>query len=205
MRILLGAYNISDTTEENRKELDVASIIIHGGWDPEDVKYAHDIALLKLMNDIQEFTPMIRPICLKKTSDIIDIQNGVVAGYGQFNDSTVTSDVPLKVELQIINHEIWIEKQWELIQNYWDRSFVAGSETGGVCPGDSGAGFYVKSNDKFYLRGFVSIAVLDEGYNCTHNNHVIFTDVLQYLDDFIFPVSINELIFFCFELIFLIN
>lgn len=144
------------------------------------------------MNEIKEMTQTIRPICLKKTSEILDIQSGVIAGYGQFNESTVTSDVPLKVELQIINHETWIEKQWELIQNYWDKSFVAGSETGGVCPGDSGAGLYVKSNDIFYLRGFVSIAVLDKGYNCTHNYYVIFTDVLQYLDDFIFPVSINK-------------
>lgn len=160
---------------------------MHSGWNPGEIKYTHDIALLKM-----KMLPWHhQPICLGKDTEISSIKNGVVVSYGQFNETTITSDVPLKVYIPIVDLGVAIDRQWTLAQAYWNESFAAGSDKAGVCPGDSGSGYYVETNDgKNYLRGIVSSAVYEIDYNCTHNNYAFYADVLQYLDDFIFPVSI---------------
>lgn len=48
IKVLLGAYNISMKSEKYKKEFQVAGIIIHNNWDPDDyIRYSHDIAILK--------------------------------------------------------------------------------------------------------------------------------------------------------------
>lgn len=142
---------------------------------------------------------MINPICLEKDINISRVRQGFVSGYGEYNEiREKLSDIPLKVELQIVDYDTWIQKQWQLSQVYWNKSFVAGTETAGVCPGDSGSGFYVESGGKFYLRGLVSSAILDSGYNCTHNNFAFYSDVLEYFDDFI--IKVTRLIYDGFQL-----
>lgn len=156
------------------------------------MNFAHDIALLKLKSAIEKFSPMIRPICLKKSEILSAIIIETVAGFGELSETRgMTSDVSVKVELPIVDLAYAITKQSQLASVVWNKSFFADSENGGVCPGDSGAGFYVKSDGIFYLRGLVSAAILEANYNCTHNNIAIYTDVMEYLDDFILPVRNN--------------
>lgn len=192
IKVLLGVFNISDTSEPCRKEFKVSAILIHGEWDPiNDSKYTNDIALLKLAKKIREFTQAIFPICLEKITEILNIENGTVVGYGEFNATRrITSDIPIKVELHIKNAHDWIHdsKNYKLYLASWKDSFVAGSDTSGICPGDSGSGFYVKSNGKFYLGGLVSSSMIDGDYNCTHNSFALYTDLLKYLDEFVLEV-----------------
>lgn len=191
IKVLLGAYNISEANAFLNFGYEASGILVHSGWNSSDYfQYSNDIALVKLKREIEEFTPSLQPICLAKTTDISGINHGIVTGYGQFNESRITSDIPLKVELPIVDYNTWITKQWELAKVYWSESFTAGKETAGVCPGDSGSGFYVKSNGRYYLRGIVSSAIHGTDYNCTHNNFAIYTDVLKYMDTFILPVSL---------------
>lgn len=195
LKVLLGAYNILKPTEQYRQENEISQIVLHSGWNSDDhLNYAHDIALLIFTKEIESFTPMIRPICLEKTAEKSQTKEGIIgiiAGYGQFNETTATSNIPLKVKLPIVEIGDAILKQKELSKVYWKESFAVGSETAGICPGDSGSGFSVIINGTFYLRGIVSAAIQEYGYNCTHKNYAIMTDVEKYLDDFIWPVSLS--------------
>lgn len=191
--------------EPFRREIEVSGILIHHGWDPDELRYAHDIALLKLKEKIQNFTPTILPICIKNTREIANIKNGTIVGFGEFNEMRgVSSDVALKVDLPIIETSTWLDsEQRKLAIAFWKESFTAGSKNAGICPGDSGSGYYVKSYDdgRFYLRGVVSSAFIEAGYNCTHNNYALYSDVLQYLDNFIIPVSINSILYFVYNVL----
>lgn len=66
-----------------------------------------------------------------------------------------------------------------LTQIDWDEAFCAGREGAGVCKGDSGSGFYLNENGKFYLRGIVSSSVVR---SCSEANLALYSDVFWYLD-----------------------
>lgn len=189
VKVLMGVQKMSDQNDRYRREFEVYSILMHGDWDPHEFRFTHDIALLKLSNAIETFSAFILPICLKKSKEIGNIRIGTVAGFGLHDETGTTSDIPRKVELPITTLNTSIKKQWKLAQAYWDESFTAGSDTAGICSGDSGSGFYVKFEDRYYLRGLVSASVYDEGQGCTHNNFAMYTDVLEYLDGFILPFA----------------
>jgi secreted trypsin-like serine protease len=49
--------------------------------------------------------------------------------------------------------------------------------------GDSGGGFIVKTNGKWYLRGIVSSSLINpDTYECDTSNFVVFTDVTKFTD-----------------------
>ena len=61
-----------------------------------------------------------------------------------------------------------------------------------VCSGDSGGGIVFKYNDKgvwrWYLRGVVSVAPMDETHTtCRRNSYTVFTAVMAHAD-FIKPI-----------------
>lgn len=190
MLVYLGAYNISQQNDDNRIKIGIFGVLIHDGWDPNEISYDHDIALLKTNGEVQ-FNQFVRPICLPN-DQISRIKNGIVAGYGLFNESSITSDVPVKVELSIMSVFACFKIQQSLSHVAWEDSFCAGRENAGVCPGDSGSGLYVEINGRFYLKGIVSSLVSNLDYNCTHNNYAIFSDIQKYQQDFIKPVSISS-------------
>lgn len=187
-------HNILHQTEEHRIEPEIFGILVHDGWNPNEKRFTHDIALIKLKEEIK-FNKFIRPICLMN-DDISGIKRGIVAGYGKFNESEIaSSDVPLKVELPILNNLVdCVIRDDKLATIVWHESFCAGRDDAGVCSGDSGSGFYMEYNRKFYLRGIVSAAVHSGLCNCTYNNYALYSDVQKYMKTFIEPVRyINRL------------
>lgn len=192
IKVLLGAYGILDkiiTDECFKKDHHgsrVSNVIIHDGWSSaKDSNFTHDIALLKLKDKIEEFTPTIYPICLKKSKEISNIKKGS-AGFGKF-----PGDVHREVVLSIVNNTELVNcDSKKSIQAAWNESFVVKSEMAEGFPVDIGSGFFVESDEKFYLRGLLSVdnnIYYEEGTSCT--NFSIYTDVLEYLDDFILKVS----------------
>lgn len=183
MKVLLGAYNISHA-ESFREEFEVSGVVVHSGWNSSEFRYSNDVALLKLRTTIKEFfvkTNPIGPICLQKSRSISSIRKGTVTGYGKYNETTITSEVPLKAKLTFVSQE--------LIEQKPDA----------VGPGDSGSGLYIEMDGKFYLRGITSIMFDQELYNFTQGNFAFYTDVLKYLDDFILPVSTHKANFINFK------
>lgn len=55
-----------------------------------------------------------------------------------------------------------------------------------VCQGDSGGGYVFELNDKYYLRGIVSVSPQSQTqYTCDSNHYTLFTKVSKY-EDFIY-------------------
>lgn len=51
-----------------------------------------------------------------------------------------------------------------------------------VCSGDSGGGFFFKSpDDRFYVRGIVSLTVKNDAGGCRSNKFALYTKVSKYL------------------------
>lgn len=113
------------------------------------------------------------------TDQTSQINDGVVTGWGVFNDLSAHSKLPRKVELPIVSDRECFRKDNLLARVIWDEAFCAGREGAGVCKGDSGSGFYVESAGKFYLRGIVSSSIVRP---CSQTHLAIYSDIYKYLN-----------------------
>lgn len=61
--------------------------------------------------------------------------------------------------------------------------FFSGYRNGsGPCNGDSGSGFIMKRNDRWLLRGIVSMSISDtQKFTCDLKNYVVFTDASKFV------------------------
>lgn len=57
------------------------------------------------------------------------------------------------------------------------RSFCGGKADGS---GDSGSGVYVVHDGRYYIRGIVSLALLDNTGKCNVNTYSLFTDIIEF-------------------------
>lgn len=180
-RILLGAYDLDDHSESGRSSFDVAKLIFHQDWNPATLDFTGDIALIKLAQNVV-FSDTIIPICLpsvEESSNILEIEAGFVVGWGQFDNTWTTSNLPRKTnDLPIIKFMDCVRKETNLGGLAWTESFCAGKERRGVCEGDSGSGYYVQLNGRYYLRGIVSSAIRKD---CSESFIALFSDVLKYM------------------------
>lgn len=73
--------------EEGYEKKGVEKFKIHPDWDPTDIKYDADIALIQ-MDSAVRYNKFIRPLCLwngqPEISQIVG-QVGIVAGWGKLN------------------------------------------------------------------------------------------------------------------------
>lgn len=179
--LYLGKYNLR---KWNGPEEDVklSAVYIHPDFDAE--KFYSDIAVIKLKLNV-EFTDYIRPICLWTTdSDIRNVINttGSVPGWGYDESGFVTEELAF-VQMPIVSHETCIWSNRDLFSRITsDRAFCAGFRNGtSVCNGDSGGGLVLQQNQKWILRGLVSVSVaLQNQFKCDPSHYVVFTDVAKF-------------------------
>lgn len=82
--------------------------------------------------------------------------------------------------------DLFIPTQYECLSSHAsikyvssDRTFCAGNLNGfGPCKGDSGGGLAVKINERWVLRGIVSVSIRNED-GCDLNYYTIFILMLQ--------------------------
>jgi hypothetical protein len=173
--IVLGAHNLSDDDEYGRQESYAGEIIIHENWDPKDIRYNDDIALIRLSFPVT-FSTFVQPICLITNDQAI--YNGKVAGWGYVDDYGRTADVVKIAELSTLSLSDCLLRNYLLGRIAWNASFCAHSEINGVCGGDSGSGFYVDIQNKKYLKGLVSSTIRTM---CSKNSIAIYTDTSKYI------------------------
>lgn len=180
LKVVLGAYNIQDETEPHKISANVEKITIHDGWNSSNIfKFTGDIAILALDTNVI-FTNFIRPVCLideNNESSMQNIAKGSLAGWG-YRDDEELSDVSREVEMPIIPDGECYREQQLLASTAWAESFCAGKVGVGVCSGDSGSGFYVYKNGRYYLKGILSSAV--NGGACKGEHLAIYTDAFKY-------------------------
>lgn len=178
LRIFLGAHDLGDNSETGRAIFDVRNVIIHKEWNPSTLDFTGDIALIKLAGEAQ-YSDNIIPICLP-IDDILGIEFGEVVAWGYFSDSDVISNLPRKVDnLSIVSHLECVKHEISLAKIAWGESFCALKQENGVCKGDSGSGFYVFKNGRYYLRGIVSSSV---DTRCSRSFIAVYSDVFKYLE-----------------------
>lgn len=177
-RLLLGGHDLKDDFEEGRMFIGVKKYKVHSDWDLSTVDYEGDIAVI-LLNIQAPISRYIRPICLSESNVLTNMNSGTLAGWGYYDDSKNPSNLPRKIDLDIISNKECFKRDRSLKLVSADGMFCAGKEGVAVCSGDSGSGLYVNINGKFYLRGLVSAAKQTE---CSRGYLALYTDVMNYLD-----------------------
>ncbi|XP_044261146.1 serine protease gd-like [Tribolium madens] len=139
-----------------------------------------DLAIIK-MNEKVIFKPTIRPICLwTGDTDLKQFAGvrGVVAGWGKSAEGRNVVAVPRKVAMPVVSQETCLRSHANFRNLTSETTFCAGNRDGsGPCNGDSGAGFIVKREGRWFLRGVVSTAIKKEDFSCDLNEFVVFSDV----------------------------
>lgn len=185
----LGAHDLSliDQNEQGRITSDVKRYKMHNDWNPTDKRFGGDIAILELTMHIQ-FSEYIRPICLPEI-DLTKIVNGSLVGWGYYDNSKIVSNVPRKVELNIIPDGDCFRDEERVVSISTKNMFCAGKKGVAVCPGDSGSGFYGSINGKYYLRGLVSSAAIAD--ECSKGKLALYSDIVEYME---FITSVSEIV-----------
>jgi len=177
---LLGVHNLQKKDSSLSISADIESIYVHKHWNIDVESFDGDIAILKLVDEIQ-FNNFVRPICLAdEYSKVIEVSTGIVVGFGLTENGT-PSEIANKLEIAITDYHSCIAKNPDISTFASGRTFCGGPADGrGVCSGDSGSGVYVKHNEIFYLRGLVSSSLVNKNFQCDTYKQAIFTDVTQY-------------------------
>ncbi|XP_050441515.1 uncharacterized protein LOC126846270 [Adelges cooleyi] len=149
--------------------------------------YLGDIAVLTLSSEV-ELTNYVTPVCMwdEKSNELDDIvgKEGTVVGWGYDENDSPTEELKM-AKMPVVSHQTCL---WSYPQFYSeftsDKTFCAGFRNGtSVCNGDSGGGMVFAKNNRWFLRGIVSITVAKEGLRvCDTKHYVVFTDVSKYLD-----------------------
>ncbi|XP_055609714.1 CLIP domain-containing serine protease B14-like [Uranotaenia lowii] len=185
--VKLGLHNRSAPSEHTQVH-EVVEVILHPEFNEQI--YHHDIALLRLEDDI-EYTDYIQPICLwsvqKAEIDNTINSPGSVAGWGTGDFGQKTGmDILQFVSLQLEDRKTCIKSNEKHYKKYLSddgSQFCAGNKnTSNVCDGDSGGGIFFKLGSSWYIRGLVSSGVKsDKDNHCDPTQYAIFSDVPFYL------------------------
>lgn len=85
--------------------------------------------------------------------------------------------------MPVVAHETCIWSNRDFFSRVTSNlSFCAGFKNGSsVCNGDSGGGMVFQRNNKWYLRGIVSVSIaLQNQARCDPNHYAVFTDVAKF-------------------------
>lgn len=159
------------------------AIHIHDRWNPLTPSFEGDVAILKLSGAVvtNEF---IQPVCIANLDNSAN-REGTVVGWGVYDDNEVFSDFPRKIQIPILSYFDCFTRNPGLLRIFTDDLFCAGKVGSAVCKGDSGSGFYVENNGRFFLRGIVSSSILTP---CSQSISALYSDILKNMD-FIRKVS----------------
>ncbi|XP_037816104.1 serine protease 7 [Lucilia sericata] len=165
-RIRLGEYDISSEidcigSDCNNKvlELGFEEIIPHPQYDDKNSNRYHDIALIRLDQDV-EYNDFIRPVCLPVAATKQDINTGAlltVAGWGRTLLAR-QSNVKKQLDIPVNDHNACVQKFATRKINIGPTQLCAGGEFAkDSCDGDSGGPLMRKAFMKrWYLEGIVS-------------------------------------------------
>lgn len=157
----------------------VEKIHIHPDWNIHTSTYDADITLLELEDDVH-FNKYVKPICVAKPlTDAASLSKGIVVGFG-VTESGFTTNIARKLNIPIIGyHDCSVSDDHKYLVT--SRTFCGGRADGsGVCRGDSGSGVYVLYNGRYYIRGVVSLALLNDVGECNVDTYSLFSDVVEF-------------------------
>ncbi|XP_073819989.1 serine protease 7 [Musca autumnalis] len=166
-RIRLGEYNINEeidciADDCNKKVVEVGyeKVIPHPEYDPRNSNNHHDIALIRLAQEI-EYSDFIRPVCLPlENTRGAPINPGdllIVAGWGRTLEAR-QSNVKKQLAIPVTDHNACVKKYATKKVHLITSQLCAGGEFAkDSCDGDSGGPLMRQSHMKrWFLEGIVS-------------------------------------------------
>jgi len=186
MRVMLGAHNVREATEEGRIEVVTTDFFTHPGWSQFNLH--NDLALVHLPYALN-FTENIRPVCLPSHSEAgthWDGEEAVASGWGKPTDSSTSISPTLRwVETDTIsNTACWIEFPTAVNKNVICISGAHGKST---CNGDSGGPLYLHNHSGSLdseIQPYKQIGITSFGSSlgCEIGFHAAFTRTANYLE-----------------------
>ncbi|TMW47661.1 hypothetical protein DOY81_007260 [Sarcophaga bullata] len=187
-RIRLGEYDLNSEIDCmgqdcNNKvvELEYEEVIPHPQYDPTNIDRHHDIALIRLAQDVQ-YSDFIKPVCLPLPKTRRGISTGdilVVAGWGRTLLAR-QSNVKKQLQVPVNNHDACVQKFKTRNVNIARTQLCAGGEFAkDSCDGDSGGPLMRQVQaQNWYLEGIVSF-----GNRCGLEGWPgVYTLVSEYID-----------------------
>ncbi|XP_032521122.2 CLIP domain-containing serine protease HP8-like [Danaus plexippus] len=158
-QVRLGEWDLLRNTDCSKNycssdaiDVDVEEVVVHENFIIGDPSFHHDIALLRLAQDVT-FSDFIRPICLPIDTEIREnnFEHSVyaeIAGWGQ-NEYSSFSEKKLKAKVSVVNLET-CKKVYAYGKHVITNNHIcAGGERGkDICDGDSGGPLMVQVQDK---------------------------------------------------------
>jgi len=175
LAILAGEHNISDASDTATQMVRVERIINHEKYDPDTFFY--DIAILVLKKQLN-FNKYVHPACLP-TGPLNLVNEAVrVLGWGRLKDKGVTSEVLMKVDLQILNIKTCANKYMREIRTEDPFQLCSWRKSKDSCQGDSGGPviWHDPQTKKYTLVGLVSY-----GKKCGFTSPSLNTDVSYFI------------------------
>ncbi|CAG9797990.1 unnamed protein product [Chironomus riparius] len=178
--VKLGRYDLSQFYERDAVDAYALDIFIHPNWKFFTREYDSDIAIIKLSAPVR-FSTVISPVCLWKSNDPLSVSAGKIVGYGRSESNTVHEMIPRELDMKIISNEGCFLKDPKFAFISSSKTFCAGrDEYSAACRGDSGNGFFVNVNDRWYLRGIISASFIHMNNTCDTSSNTLFTNILKF-------------------------
>ncbi|KAL1489984.1 hypothetical protein ABEB36_013904 [Hypothenemus hampei] len=180
--VKLGAVNLKDT-ENYVQEIIIEKFVNHPEY--KRPKKYHDIAILFLRKSAT-FSAFVRPACLNTVEEIVYPQ-AKATGYGKTShDGLDTSQILLKVDLDIIPNSICCKylrfRKHEMPENLVKQMMCAGDLKEGrdTCQGDSGGPLQVVLNEPYCMYSIIGVISFGQFCGMKYSPGV-YTKVDQYV------------------------
>ncbi|XP_068153425.1 proclotting enzyme [Drosophila tropicalis] len=180
VQVELGRYDLNDFIEDGAVKRKVTGILVHPEFSTLTTADA-DIAILTMHKTV-DFDDIISPICLWQESDSKTVAvSGSVAGWGKDENGNTMSQFPRVAEARIVTMAECLTS-WVAVQRITKRTLCAGNRDGsGPCIGDSGGGLMVKINNRWLLRGIVSLGERGTNGQCSLDQYVLYCDLSEHV------------------------
>jgi hypothetical protein len=133
---MLGEYDLDNDNEINSINADISEIFLHPDWNPSNLNYDADLALLSMKSQII-FNEYVQPICLPASDLKIFDTRGVVSGYGLSESSNGRHENrPRHVEIPSVSQETCLFSDHRLVRISSQRMFCAGEYGKNPCKGE---------------------------------------------------------------------
>jgi len=181
MRVMLGAHNVREASEEGRLELTTTDFFTHPQW--SQINLHNDLALVHLPQAVN-FTDLIRPICLPGHSEAGTPwahEATINSGWGKPNDQADSISPVLRwVETETITNTICF-LEFPTVVN---KKIVCISGAGGksTCNGDSGGPLYLKPENAEAPYKQIGITSFGSSLGCEIGFHAGFSRTASFLE-----------------------
>ena len=152
IKIVIGANDLSSTSEPSKKVYSVSKIIYHPQMATEGHRFNYDFAILELSPpDAGEY---FNPICLPAYSEeIFEGDPLSIAGWGRTSTYGSGSRALLKANVNLKSGK---ECSAAYLDNFRQNMICASGQGTDMCFGDEGGPLMMGKNDRFVLLGIKS-------------------------------------------------